>query len=254
MISNITNALPALLKKMQDRDESVNPNELSFSLVETIKFYQSILPKDKSMACLKHMYIDCEFVFNDEYAKALTNFTITLDTHPFLKSFDYEVDFENGGLIIRSSYQNLAIFSMMILGSVKNIAPEIDVKNQSIFVSLVYHFIKYCIDNGYNVCSIDDLKMLEQYNSGFDEKALKMVRLTPTQEDSFGTIHFIGIDFNKDILCIFEKYEDVKFTYNQEDASFIITMRSSNWNDFWSNAPQYLKDEFIHQNKKDDLR
>ena len=69
------------------------------------------------MACLKHMYIDCEFVFNDEYAKALTNFTITLDTHPFLKSFDYEVDFENGGLIIRSSYQNLAIFSMMILGS-----------------------------------------------------------------------------------------------------------------------------------------
>lgn len=254
MISNITNALPALLKKMQDREEVVNPNELTFSLVETIKFYQSILPKDKSMACLKHMFIDCEFVFNEKYAAALKDFTITLDTHPFLKNFDYDVNLEEGSLIIRSSYQELAIFSLVILGAVKNIVPEIDVKNKSIFVSLVYHFIKYCIENGYNVCEVEDLKMLEIFNAGFDTEALKAVKLMPTQEDSYGTIHFIGIDLNKDILVIFEKYNDVKFTYNQEDASFIISMRSSDWNDFWLNAPQYLKNEFVHQSKKDNLR
>ena len=44
---------------------------------------------------------------------------------------------------------------------------------------------------------------------------------------------------------MFEEYKNVKFTYNEENASFIISMKASDWDRFWESAPQYLKDEFM---------
>ena len=46
MISNITNALPAMLKRLETNDKGIMPN---FDLVEMLNFYASILPKQKSM-------------------------------------------------------------------------------------------------------------------------------------------------------------------------------------------------------------
>ena len=46
MISNITNALPAMLKRLETNDKGIMPN---FDLVEMLNFYASILPKQKCM-------------------------------------------------------------------------------------------------------------------------------------------------------------------------------------------------------------
>ena len=75
----------------------------------------------------------------------------------------------------------------------------------------------------------------------------RSISFIPTSESAVGTIRFIGIDLNKDIMAIFEKYRQVRFTYNEENASFIISMRSEDWDDFWANAPQYLKSEFCEE-------
>lgn len=254
MISNITNSLPALLKHMKDTGHAENASKLSFSLVEAIKFYQSILPVDKAMSCLKHLHIDVSFKLNKDHRDALSSFCITLDTHPFLKDFDYIQDVENGVLTIRSNYENLAIFSLLMIGSIKNLPDREEKKNKSVFVSLAYHFITYCINNGYNVCETEMVKLLEDYNEGFDSEWFDSVSLTPTSDKAVGTIHFIGIELKKEILAIFEKYSYVKFTYNEDNASFIISMKSNDWDDFWSNAPKWLIDEFKTEDEKIDVR
>lgn len=249
MISNITNALPIILKKMRDHDENEVLNTKSFDLIETINFFNSILPKSKSMNCLKHMFIDCIFTLKKEYQDAIQNFVLSLDSFPFLKDFDYKIDVENREILIRSSYEELAIFSMIILGSIKDIKNDSSHTNKGIFISLVFNFLTYCIKNNYNVCKIEYLKMLENYNDGFDKKMFDNISFIPTSENDIGTFHFIGIQFNKDILCIFEKYKNVKFSFNEEDTSFIITMQASDWDDFWNNAPTYLKEEFLSSRK-----
>jgi hypothetical protein len=144
---------------------------------------------------------------------------------------------------------------MIILGSIKDIINDTSNKNQGIFISLVFNFLSFCIKNNYNVCKTEYLKMLETYNEGFDKKMFDNISLFPASEDEIGTFHFIGIQFNKDILCIFENYKNVKFSFNEEDTSFIITMASKDWDDFWSKAPEYLKNEFLSSiNQKDDIR
>ena len=243
-----------MLKHMKETGQAADMNKLSWDLVEAIKFYQAILPKDKAMSCLKHFHLDVMFKLNEEHKKALNSFCITLDTHPFLKDFDYIIDNENGVLTIRSNYENLAIFSLIMIGSIKNLPDIYEKKNKSIFVSLAYHFITYCIRNGYNVCETDCVKVLEDYNEGFDKEWFDEVAVSPTSDKAVGTIHFIGIEMKKEILSIFEKYSYVKFTYNEENASFIISMKSNDWDDFWSNAPKWLKDEFMPEENKKDVR
>ena len=248
MISNITNALPMLLKRLKQRDDSI---KLNFDLVETLNFYSSILPKDKSSGGLRHIYLDCVFKVKDEFKDSLKQLQLTLDTLPFLKEFDYIVDPDNGVLVVRSSMEELSIFSLIILGSIKTLPAE--VKNQGVFISLVKHYMKFCLDAGYNVCKMEDIKALDEYNGTFDKDFIESIAIGPTSEKAVGTIHFVGIELNKDILKIFEKYKDVKFTYNEENASYIVTMRSEDWNDFWKDAPQYLKDEFSDEEHKQDI-
>lgn len=254
MISNISNVLPSILKKMKNKDEDLM--NLKYDLVETIKFFGSILPNKKGMQCLKHMYLDCVFEFNDdEINYPISSFAITIDTFDFLKDFYYESDEENRKITIRSNYEELAILSLILIGSIKNLKDESDMRNHSIFISLAFHFLSFCINNGYNVCDVSDLKYLEDYNGDFDKIMFKKIYFIPTSEENIGTIHFVGIEFNKDILSIFEKYKNVQFSYNEENASFIITMESKYWDDFWNNAPQYLKDEFVtNSSNKDDIR
>lgn len=244
MISNISNTLPNLLKKMKDNNSDLNPNGLKYNTIDTINFFNSILPNKKTMNCLKHMYLDCLFVLNDEYKNACNSFAITLDTNEFLKDFNYEIYKDDGIIIIRGNYEDLAILSLILIGSIKNLKNEIKTPNQSIFISLAFHFMKFCLDNGYKVCESSDIKYLEDYNQGFDKKMFKSIAFSPTPENKIGTIHFVGIELNNDILSIFEKYKNVKFTYNNENASYIITMAANYWDDFWNNAPQYLKNEF----------
>ena len=240
MISNITNNLPAMLKQMVDGEE---PKAVDFDLVESLKFFKSILPKKKEQEGLKHIFFDCIFELTDKYKELVTTFNLSIDSVEFLKDFYYEIDPDRGRILIRSNLEELAILSMILMGSIKELKP--DHQNQGIFISLSQHFLTYCLNNGYEICKSEDLGILEKYNEGFDKEVFKNISFIPTHEDDVGTIHFVGIEFNKDILCIFEKYKNVKFTYNEENFSFIISMRSNDWNDFWENSPQYLKDEFM---------
>ena len=240
MISNITNALPALLKRLKTKDENIKMN---FDLVEMLNFYGSILPKSKSSFGLKHIFLDCIFRFKDESFDIAEGLQISIDTLPFLKEFEYIIDDENNALIIRSNMEELSIFSLIMITSIRNL-PENEVKNHSIFITLAMHYLKFCLECGYNVCTLDDIGVLERYNEGFDNKVFESIGFIPTSERFIGTIHFIGIDLNKDIMKIFEKYKFIKFTYNEENASFIISMKSEDWDDFWNEAPQYLKTEF----------
>lgn len=239
MISNITNALPVLLKRMRDGEEQ---KDLKFNLLESLNFYDSILPRSKSSAGLKHIFLDCIFQLKDEYRDLINTFQISLDTLPFLKDFEYITDADNNVIVIRSNCEELSIFALTMLGAIKNL-PQ-DNKNRSIFISLAFHYLKYCYDSGYKPCSITDIGLLEKYNDGFDKEVFKTIGFAATDEFAVGTIHFVGIDLNKDILKIFEDYKDVKFTFNEENASFIVSMKARDWDDFWKSAPKYLKDEF----------
>jgi len=239
MISNITNALPALLKRLETKDENIKMN---FDLVEMLNFYSSILPKEKSSYGLRHIFLDCMFKLKDESYDIVNGLQITLDTMPFLKEFEYVIDNDNKVLIIRSNLEELSIFALIMISSIKNL-PSVEYK-PSIFISLAMHYLKFCIESGYKVCPIDDVEILEKYNGDFDKMMFESIAFIPTSEAFIGTIHFIGIDLNKDIMKIFEKYKFIKFTYNEENASFIISMKSEDWNDFWNDAPQYLKTEF----------
>ena len=248
MISNITNALPMLLKRMKSKDESI---KLNFDLIESLNFYTSILPKTKSSAGLRHIFLDCIFKLKADKKDMLKTLQLTLDTMPFLKEFDYDIDLDNGFLIVRSNMEELSIFSLIILGSIKSLQPE--QKNPGVFISLVKHYMKFCLDAGYNVCKLEDIKTLDDYNGDFDKDTFEAIVFAPTSEKFVGTIHFVGIEFNKDILKIFEKYKDVKFTFNEENASYIISMKAADWDDFWKDAPQYLKNEFGEEELKQDI-
>lgn len=255
MISNISCMLPSLLKNMRDKNNDLNPNNLKYDLVETINFYNSILPKEKALSCLKHMYLDCLFEFHEDVKDSINSFAMTIDTVPFLKDFEYELHPEDGVIIIRSNYEELAILSLILMGSIKNLKKDMEVINQSIFISLAFHFLSFCINNGYKVCNSEDIKYLEDYNVGFDKKMFKKISIYPSSEHHVGTLHFVGIELNKDILIIFEKYKNVKFTYNEENASFIISMAAKDWDDYWIHAPQYLRDEFAsNKAEKIDVR
>lgn len=240
MISNITNTLPALLKHMQNNEQMKNPE---FNLIDSINFYKSILPKKKEMDFLKHLHLDCIFKVKDEYNDIISNFNLSIDSLEFLKDFYYEANPENGLILIRSNYEELAILSMILIGSIKELKPE--EKNRGIFISLAQHFLTYCLNSGYEICKSEDLAILEKYNDDFDKNVFETITFVPTPEANIGTIHFVGIEFNKDILKIFEEFKNVKFTYNEENASFIITMKATDWDKFWEDAPQYLKDEFM---------
>lgn len=240
MISNIANNLPSILKRMTEQ-EKIQGAE--FDLIESLKFYKSILPKSKENEGIKHIYLDCIFELKEAHFADLNNFNLSIDSIEFLKDFYYEINTSKGMILIRSNLEELAILSMILIGSIKELNPEH--KNKGIFISLAEHFLTFCLNNGYEICKSEDLAFLEKYNDGFDKEFFKNIFFNPTSDTNIGTMHFIGIEFNKDILIIFEKYKNVKFTYNSENASFIISMRSNDWDDFWENAPQYLKDEFI---------
>ena len=177
----------------------------------------------------------------------MKTFFITVDTLEFLKEFKYILDEENGIIVIRSNMEEFAILSLILIGSIKSLNPEKE--NKSIFISACSAFLKYCLNNDYKVCKEDDIEILEKYNEGFDEEMFEGVHLIPTSDAYIGTLHFIGIEMNYDILKIFEKYKNVKFSYNKENASFVITMASENWDEFWLDAPEYLKKEFSSKNK-----
>ena len=239
-----------MLKRMKENGSK--DVKLKFDLIDTLNFYASILPAKKDMYGLKHIFFDCIFKLKPEYAELLKNFTITLDTFPFLKEFEYILSIEDNMLVIRSNMEELSIFSLILVGSIKTL--PIEVKNRGIFISLAMHYLKFCLNSGYKVCDVKDIEALENYNEGFDKEMFETIAFLPTDERFIGTIHFIGIDLNKDILKIFEDYKDVKFTYNEENASFIISMKASYWDDFWKNAPEYLKNEFgDEQDHKMDL-
>lgn len=240
MISNITNNLPSMLKKMQAQEDI---RGAEFDLVESLKFFKSILPKNKEQDGLKHIYFDCIFKLKEKYFDLISNFSLSIDSLEFLKDFYYEIDPDKGRILIRSNLEELAILSMILIGSIKELHP--DHQNKGIFISLSQHFLTYCLNNGYEICKSEDLSILEKYNEGYDKEVFEDIVFVPTSDDDIGTIHFVGIEFNKDILTIFENYKNIKFTYNPENASFIISMRSNDWDNFWESAPQYLKDEFM---------
>lgn len=104
MICNISNALPAIVKSMKEGNA---PTE--YNPVETMKFFRSILPVKKGDQCLKHMHLDCIFEFNEN----VPPLTITLDTLPFLKDFDYIQN--EKFLLIRGSYEDLAVLSLLLV-------------------------------------------------------------------------------------------------------------------------------------------
>ena len=104
--------------------------------------------------------------------------------------------------------------------------------------------MEYCLNNDYRVCRDTDLEILSNYNEGFDEMMFESISIVPTSDIYIGTFHFVGIEMGPYILNIFENYKNVKFSYNKENASFIITMDSNDWDDFWSKAPDFLKNEF----------
>ena len=239
MISNITNALPVFLKKIKTNEDDLDREP--FNLIESFKFYGSIFPKDAGLVALKHLYFDIIFKLKDDKVDLLKSFIITIDTLEFLKEFKYVIDEENGIIIIRSNMEEFAILSLILIGSIKSLQPEN--ANKSIFISACAIFLEYCLNHDYKVCKDSDLALLDEYNVGFDEEVFESVHLVPTSDIYVASFHFIGIEFNKDILKIFEKYKNVKFSFNHENASFVITMASSDWDDFWQNAPEYLKKE-----------
>ena len=112
MISNITNTLPTMLRHMQKGEQIKNPE---FNLVDSINFYKSILPKKKEMEFLKHLHLDCVFKVRDEYLDIISNFNLSIDSLEFLKDFYYEANPENGLILIRSNYEELAILSMILI-------------------------------------------------------------------------------------------------------------------------------------------
>ena len=239
MISNITNALPVFLKKIKTNEGDLERDP--FNLIESFKFYGSIFPKSAGLVALKHLYFDIIFKLKDDKVDLLKSFIITIDTLEFLKEFKYVIDEENGIIIIRSNMEEFAILSLILIGSIKSLQPEN--ANKSIFISACAIFLEYCLNHDYKVCKDSDLALLDEYNVGFDEEVFESVHLVPTSDIYVASFHFIGIEFNKDILKIFEKYKNVKFSFNHENASFVITMASSDWDDFWQNAPEYLKKE-----------
>ena len=251
MISNISNALPVLLKKIRTKNISGNENgsPIKFDLVETLNFYNSILPKTKSSFGLKHTYLDIVFRLNENRSDLMRSFQLSVDSLAFLKDFEYELHPDDRVIIIRGSCEDFAILSLILIGSIKSLGSD-TVRNRGIFISLAMHFLKYCYDSGYKTCELDDIKILEEYNGKFDEEVFESIAIMPTSEHKVGTIHFIGIEMNKDIMKIFETYKNIKFSYNEENASFIISMSSNDWDDFWKDAPKYLKDEFVSENEE----
>ena len=245
MISNITNALPVFLKKIKTNEG--DPEREPFNLIESFKFYGSIFPKDAGLVALKHLYFDIIFKLKEDKIDLLKSFLISVDTLEFLKEFKYILDEENGLIVIRSNMEEFAILSLILIGSIKTLNPEN--QNKSIFISACGIFLDYCLNHDYKVCKETDLEILDNYNKGFDDEIFESIHLVPTPEIYIASLHFIGIEFNKDILTIFEKYKNVKFTYNKENASFVITMAASDWDDFWLNAPDYLKNEFSNKTK-----
>lgn len=245
MISNITNALPVFLKKIKTNEG--DPEREPFNLIESFKFYGSIFPKSAGLIALKHLYFDIIFKLREDKRDLLKTFFITIDTIDFLKEFKYILDEENGIIIIRSNMEEFAILSLILIGSIKSLKP--DKANKSIFISACRIFLDYCLNNDYKVCKETDLEILDEYNAGFNEEVFESVHLVPTPDVYVGSFHFIGIEFNKDILKIFEKYKNVKFSFNNENASFVITMASDDWDDYWTNAPEYLKNEVSNVNK-----
>lgn len=239
MISNITNALPVFLKKIKTNDEELDREP--FNLIESFKFYGSIFPKEAGLVALKHLYFDVIFKLNEDKMDLLKSFYITIDTLEFLKEFKYIINEEDGIIVIRSNMEEFAILSLILVGSIRSLKPENS--NKSIFISACSAFLEYCLNNDYKVCKETDLELLEEYNKGFNEEVFESIHLSPTPDIYMGSFHFIGIELNKDVLKIFEKYKNVKFTYNNENASFVITMASQDWDDFWASAPEYLKKE-----------
>jgi hypothetical protein len=240
MISNITNALPVFLKNIKNNSsESINEN---FNLIESLKFYGSIFPKGNSLIGLKHLYFDVMFKLKPEKMDLLKSFYLTIDSIDFLKEFKYILDDENGVLVMRGNMEEFGILSLILIGSIKELKP--DNPNKSIFISACALFLEFCLNNNYKVCKHTDIDILDSYNEGFDDEMFEAFHIVPTSDAHIGTFHFIGIEINADILYIFENYKDVKFSFNKENASFVITMDSKNWDDFWLNAPAYLKNEF----------
>lgn len=246
MISNITNALPVFLKNIKNKGENIE--KAPFDLIESLKFYNSIFPKDsKEMIGLKHLYFDIVFKLKKDKLDLLKSFFITIDTLEFLKEFKYILDDENGIIVIRGNMEEFGILSLILIGSIKNLHPE--TANKSIFISACAVFLEYCLNNNYKVCKDTDLEILNTYNEGFNEEIFEGISIMPTSDVYMGTFHFIGIEMGSYILTIFEKYKNVKFSYNKENASFIITMDSNDWDDFWKSAPDFLKNEFSIEKK-----
>ena len=239
MISNITNALPVFLKQIKTNEGTLEKEP--FNLIESFKFYGSIFPKDAGLIGLKHFYFYIVFKLKKEKINLLKSFFILFDKINFLKEIKYIIDEENGIIIFRANMEEYAILSLILIGSIKSLKPNN--ADKSIFISACGIFLEYCLNNDYKVCKESDLNLIDEYNKGFDEEMFESFHMMPTSEANVATFHFIGIEFNKDVMTIFEKYKDVKFSYNKENASYVITMDSQNWDDFWSSAPEYLKNE-----------
>lgn len=248
MISNITNALPIFLKNIKNNGETIDKSP--FNLIESLKFYNSIFPKDnKGLVGLKHLYFDIIFKLKKEHFDVLKTFYISIDTIDFLKEFKYILDVDHGVIVMRGNMEEFGILSLILIGSIKEIQPN--EANKSIFISACEKFLEYCLNNDYKVCKNVDLEVLSSYNAGFNETMFEYISILPTLDVNVGTFHFVGIDFNSYILSIFEKYKNVKFSYNKENASFIISMDSNDWDDFWENAPESLKNEMtMFENNK----
>jgi len=244
MISNITNALPVFLKNIKNSSEGFERSP--FNLIESLKFYNSIFPKDSGLIGLKHLYFDIIFKLKPDKMDLMKTFFVSIDTIDFLKEFHYILDDENGIVVIRGNMEEFGILSLILIGSIKELKPN--VANKSIFISACSIFLEFCLNNDYKVCKDVDLEVLNQYNEGFNDEVFESVHVATTSDLYVGTFHFIGIEMNADILTIFEKYKGVKFSYNKENASFVISMNSNDWDDFWNNAPDYLKQE-VSNNK-----
>ena len=248
MISNITNAEQFLLKDAEKNSDDHDPE-----LIKAFKFFNSLMSETKSLIALKHLYLDVIFKLKPEKQNLMKSFFITIDTLDFVKDFDYILDTENNLIVIRGSLDEFSILSLVLLGSIKDLKkshPEMN--NKGIYISIAQHYLQFCLNSGYNACKKNDIEILKEYNKGFDEEIFEDIAVIKSSQDYKATIHFIGVPLTKDVLCIFEKYKEVKFDFNEKDASFIITMGACEWDDFWLHAPQYLKDDFENTLKSDD--
>ena len=163
MISNITNTLPTMLKHMQKGEQIKNPE---FNLMDSINFYKSILPKKKEMEFLKHLHLDCVFKVKEEYNSIVSDFNVSIDTMEFLKDFYYEANPENGLILIRSNYEELAILSMILIGSIKELQPYFDLVNYEACeycFSTVYMW-QHAYKTGYVIC--DDFAVIMAESEG----------------------------------------------------------------------------------------